>query len=108
ALGPLSLTVDSALGAADQLSLSGRAQLADDSASLSWSAEIAPPLEQSHGSFDLETASPLETVRQWTGTVMPPSVSPTAATLRGKWHGTAAGAVAIELARHLANSDTQA
>jgi hypothetical protein len=97
ALGPLSLTVDSALGAADQLSLSGRAQLADDSASLSWSAEIAPTLEQSHGSFELETASPLETVRQWTGTVMPPSVSPTAATLRGTWHGTAAGEIAIDV-----------
>lgn len=97
ALGPLSLAVDSALGAADQLSLSGRAQLADDSTSLSWSAEIAPTLEQSHGSFELETASPLETVRQWTGTVMPPSVSPTAATLRGNWRGTAAGEIAVDL-----------
>ena len=94
-IGPLSLEVDSALGAPGALALSGGGPLPGDSGTVSWSAAIGGTLATSHGSLSLESNAPLEAVRPWVELTLPPPAIPSAASLQLDWKGTDAGRIAV-------------
>jgi hypothetical protein len=94
-IGPLSMAVDSALGAPGALTLTGGGPLPGDSGTLSWSAAIGSTLATSHGSLSLESNAPLDAVRPWVELSVPAPLSPSAAALRLDWKGTEAGRVAV-------------
>jgi hypothetical protein len=97
-IGPLSLDVNSVEAGPGQLSLSGSGPLPGSTGTVSWSAEVGPSFEASHGSFSVEAPSLVDAVRPWFALALPPAVSPRATALRLDWRGTASGRIAIDLA----------
>jgi hypothetical protein len=96
-VGPLTLVVDSARDAPDQLRLAGGGRLPGAAGSVSWSAEIGATLADSRGSVNIDTVAPMEAIRPWIATAFPNEVRPTAATVRIDWRGEAEGHIALDL-----------